>query len=477
MDREDRDVKGCLAEAKQCQDEIRGKSSPPRLTPARQRQKIQRKQASEAKWEEPQGNLPLVEESVSAELTNWIKNNAKDLKNRQLGRRWAPEMVNDFRDNLLKFLKLNSEQPFQSAEFLNSGSYFEKVKIKSADEFDMMLKLRVTQRPITTKLDDGLFYQIHLAGPTQSPIRAFVLENGRTISSSKILSEMYRLVRKFLKTYRVPESDFLWMVKGKLTYSPAVTLSLCKNKICSDELISVDLVPALECDIATTLLRNTKNGLSSFRIYKQKEHRNNNSKKKSWRISFSHIEKNLIRSHGNKKTCCESNITKCCRKSCFMLLKSLIEGLKLRFPKELDQLCSYHGKTVFLRTMSIRFDDAKWTPQQLPVCFLYLLSAMESHARTGLLPHFFVPNCNLFSPTVFPRKTLAFLVSALEEKRREGLPLLRHPSPALPITPTSPSGDTSPEVSPDKLSTLTPFLLWFAVALLCVLLCKSGLRL
>lgn len=33
----------------------------------------------------------------------------------------------------------------------------------------------------------------------------------------------------------------------------------------------------------------------------------------SWRISFSHIEKKIITSHGNKKTCCESNATKCCR--------------------------------------------------------------------------------------------------------------------------------------------------------------------
>lgn len=43
------------------------------------------------------------------------------------------------------------------------------------------------------------------------------------------------------------------------------------------------------------------------------------------------------------------------RKQCLMLLKSLIEGLKQRFPTDLEDLCSYHGKTVFLHTLSTRY--------------------------------------------------------------------------------------------------------------------------
>ncbi|XP_075962264.1 cyclic GMP-AMP synthase [Anarhichas minor] len=492
MDREDRDVKCSLAEAKQRKDDTRGKSSPPQLTPARQRQKTQQKQASEE-------GSKVVEESVSPELTSWIKLNAKDLKIRLTDRRWAAEVVNDFRDNLLKFLRCNSDQPFfQSADFLNSGSYFEKVKIHSPDEFDMMLKLQAPSRLNMTELDGGLFYRIDLARPTQSPIRAFVLENGRTLSSNKILSEMYRLVRKFLKTYKVPDEGFRWEMNRKRLHSPAVTLSLCGNEICSDELISVDLVPALEVhssqgwplavrngpDVDNWLGKKVRQEIKSlpcFFVPKRLKGRNlSEEAKESWRISFSHVEKILIRSHGNKKTCCESNATKCCRKQCLMLLKSLIEGLKQRFPKELDDLCSYHGKTVFLHTLSIRFDDSMWARQQLPACFLHLLGAMESHARTGLLPHFFAPNCNLFSPALFPRRALAFLVSALEEQRREGLPLLRHPAPVPPLRLMSPSGDSSSEISTDKLSMLTTVLsldtafmyilvLLFAVAVVCVL--------
>ncbi|XP_053190051.1 cyclic GMP-AMP synthase [Scomber japonicus] len=430
-DRGDRDVS--LSE------DTRGRSSPPRSTSVRQRQRVQ--QPSVEGCCEDEKSV-----SVSPKLTNWIKLNAKDLKIRLTDRRWAAEVVNDFRENLLRFLKNNEDQPFfQSVEFLTSGSYFEKVKIHSPDEFDMMLKLPVPSRLKMTKLDSGLFYQIDLARPTRTPIRAFVLENKLTLSSSKILSEMYRLVRKFLKTYK----GFGWEVNRKRLNSPAVTLSLYKTGGKSDELISVDVVPALEVNHGWPLavrngpdvekwlgkkFRQEIKTLPCFFVPKRLKGRKlSEEAKESWRISFSLIEKKIITLHGNKKTCCESNATKCCRKQCLMLLKSLITGLKQRFPKELDDLCSYHGKTAFLNTLSVRYQDSMWACQNLPACFLYLLKALEDYASVGFLPHFFVPECNLFSSTVFPRKTLAFLINALQEQRREGLPLLKPPGPVPPL--------------------------------------------
>ncbi|KAI4817452.1 hypothetical protein KUCAC02_010853 [Chaenocephalus aceratus] len=79
--------------------------------------------------------------------------------------------------------------------------------------------------------------------------------------------------------------------------------------------------------------------------------------------------------------------------------------------------------------LSIRFDDSMWALQQLPACFLLLLGALEAHTRAGVLPHLFAPNYNLFSGTVFPCKAMSFLLHALEEQRREGLPLLKPPAP------------------------------------------------
>lgn len=73
----------------------------------------------------------------------------------------------------------------------------------------MMLKLQAPSRIVMKDLDGGLFYRIDLARPTRNPIQDFLLENERTLSSSKILIEMHRLVRKFLKTYQGVNIPFL----------------------------------------------------------------------------------------------------------------------------------------------------------------------------------------------------------------------------------------------------------------------------
>lgn len=93
-------------------------------------------------------------------------------------------------------------------------------QIHNPDEFDMMLMLQAPSRLNMTKLDGGLFYRIDFARPTRSPIQAFLLENERTLSSSKILSETYRLVRKFLKTYKGLIITF---------HLPSVVISLCQS--------------------------------------------------------------------------------------------------------------------------------------------------------------------------------------------------------------------------------------------------------
>ncbi|XP_014895201.1 cyclic GMP-AMP synthase [Poecilia latipinna] len=435
-------------------------NQPEVVSPVRRRPRVQPQDSVESSLsvEEP---LP-----IPPHLAHWIKLRAKELKIRQKDRSWAAELVNDFRENLLRFLKNSSDQPlFQSADFLTTGSYFEKVKIYIPDEFDMMLKLPVPSRFSTTKLDAGLFYRIDLTRPTRTPIKDFLLDDRLTLSSSKILTEMFRLVRKFLKTYRVPDHRCRWELNRKKPNSPAVTLSLCRRDSGGEELISVDVVPALEVQSWPPAVRNgpdvdrwlgtkLRQEIRSLPCYfvpkRQKGRKLSEDAKESWRISFSHIEKKIITSHGNKKTCCESRGTKCCRKQCLMLLKSLIEGLKRRYPKELEDLCSYHGKTAFLHTLSTRYNDSSWAPQHLPTCFLQLVAALQDYARTGSLPHFFVPESNLFATSVFPRRAQEFLVKVLEEQMKEGLPLLR-PPPLLPsLKPVTVRTEMNPEELPEK---------------------------
>ncbi|XP_029919070.1 cyclic GMP-AMP synthase [Myripristis murdjan] len=480
-------------EASQGQDGRDGGMSPLAVSPPRQRLRAQQ--------QSDEGKSPTQEPEVSPQLARQIKFCAQDLRIRQKDRQWAAELVNDFQDKLLNFLRNGNQQPyFQSAEFLNSGSYFEMVKIHSPNEFDMMLKLQSPSRLKLTTLDGGLFYQIDLYRSTRSPIRAFLLENETTLSASKILTEMHRLVRKFISTYRATDKRYRWLVNRKRVSSPAVTLSLVRNDNSGEELISVDVVPALEIhpsqgwpsaarngpDVDNWLGKKNRQEIKSLPCYfvpkRMKGRKLSEAAKESWRISFSHIEKKIILYHGNNKTCCESTATKCCRKQCLKLLKCLIEGLKHRFPRELDHLCSYHGKTAFLHTLSIRFKDSMWARHLLPVCFLHLLGALEGYARSGLLPHFFVPDCNLFSPDHFPRRSLAVLTAALEEQRREGLPLLVPPAPAAPLpafgSPLSPeprpasSSSNSPQTpSESRLNTdfLMKLVLPFAIVFISVL--------
>ncbi|XP_024297517.1 cyclic GMP-AMP synthase isoform X2 [Oncorhynchus tshawytscha] len=452
---------------------------------------------------------------ITPELARWIRLRSQNLKLRQSDRQWAVDLVNHLRDSLLVFLKNSDEQPyFQSASVLNSGSYYEMVKIHNPNEFDMMLKLQSPSRLKMTELDQyhGLFYEVALSRPTRAHIRSFLLEDGLTISASKIIREMHRLVRKFISTYKVPGNSWRWVVKRKRPNSPAVTLSLLELDNGKEELLSVDVVPALEVpssqswplaaragpDVNNWLGKKTRRSLTHqtcFFVPKKPPGRNlSEAAKESWRISFSHIEKELIKTHGNKRTCCESSATKCCRKQCFKLLKCLIEGLKKRYPQELDALCSYHGKTVFLHTLSIRAQDSLWTPHHLPACFMHLLGALEGHARSGLLPHFFVPTSNLFAAPTFPRKALVFLTEALEEQRRQGLPLLMPPAPAPPLAVHSPSNSQSqpsivvqqthviqstiiqpPKVIETKASVKMFNILALVVALVCVVcyLCPS----
>lgn len=399
----------------------------------------------------PTGN-PGVEGTVRegspipSELDRWIRQQGRDLRLRQADRNKAVTLVNNLKKDLMKFLKENDEQPFfRDISVLNSGSYYELVKIIKPNEFDIMLKLK-TPRIVWKALEkyNGLFYTISLCRPPRGEIRAFLLEDGLVISASKIMNEMHHLVHKFIKTHKVPAGKGRWVVCRKKVNSPAVTLAFLEENE-GAEILSVDIVPALDVpqgwpeaarsgpDVDNWLGKNARRRITGQPVYfvpkRPKAQKLTSIEKESWRISFSHIEKEMIRFHGNKKTCCESKTKECCRKLCLRLLKCLFEGLKQKYPKELDPLCSYHGKTVFFYNLCERFEDSLWTPGQLSVCFMKLLWHFERAVNDGSLPHFFVRDHNLFSPSSFPKRSLLFLGNALREQMESGLPLLQVPEP------------------------------------------------
>ncbi|XP_036422482.1 cyclic GMP-AMP synthase [Colossoma macropomum] len=434
----------------------------------------QRKQKACNKGEPGAERMAVEVLPISPVLDRMIRQRGRDLRLRQVERQRAVKLVNTLVTNLQKFLKDNEEQPFfRDISVLTTGSYYELVKINKPNEFDIMLKLK-TPRLVLTELKDynGLFYTVSLTRRTRSEIRSFLLEDELTISSTKIMKEMHFLVRKFVTTRQglLHESagEGHWVVCKRRLNSPAVTLAFVSEDE-GEEMLSVDIVPALEVPqgwpqaaragpvVDKWLGKNARRKFVSQPVYfvpKRPKLRNlSDVEKESWRISFSHIEKEIMRFHGNKKTCCEGRANECCRKLCLRLLKCLFEGLKQTYQDKLLSLCSYHGKTVFFHHLSVRCEDSLWTPGQLSDCFMKLLGDFENAVQLGSLPHFFVPDFNLFSPAVFPKRSRLFLVEVLRKQRESGLPLLQvqRPPPALFYTPGLP-----PQIEEISAEAVTP---------------------
>lgn len=398
---------------------------------------------------------------VSPELDRMIRQRGRDLRLRKTDQQQAVKLVNHLIDSLVDFLKNNEDQAFfKEVSVLTSGSYYEMVKINKPNEFDIMLKFKVPRLTFSSLEDyNGVFYKVKLYKPTRLNIQNFLLEDDLTISATKIKKEMHRLVRKFISNYK---GEGCWIIHRSQMTSPAVTLEL-KPKNEEADVLSVDIVPALEVpqgwpqaaragpDIDRWLGKRCRRNFTSKAVYfvpKGPKAKNlKDEDKESWRISFSHIEKEMIQYHGNKRTCCEGPSNKCCRKLCLRLLKCLIEGLKQQHPKELDALCSYHGKTAFFHTLSVRAQDSLWSPGQVSVCFMKLFGDFERCAQSGTLFHFFVRDHNLFSPPAFPKRSLVFLTNALKEQRESGFPVLRMPSPASALVP-----DNSPVICPNPIN-------------------------
>ncbi|XP_058875153.1 cyclic GMP-AMP synthase-like isoform X1 [Acipenser ruthenus] len=391
-------------------------------------------------WEQwSQDSLPQ-----DRELRRRIKAKAKSLKLKRNDKNWSAEMVNNLVEKLMEYLKENKEEPyFRDVAKLTTGSYYELVKTNNPDEFDVMLILP-TPRIAWTEVCgfSGLFYRVSVCRPPRSPLKDFLLEDGLTISAVRILKDMRNLIKKFMRTYKVSVPGWHWSLERQNPGCPAITLSLLNNKAEVD--ISLDLVPALEIPSCQGWPEATKKGLKiedwlgkkSRRAYtsqsfyfvpkKPKGRGLSEEAKESWRISFSHIEKQMIKNHGKNKTCCETPATTCYRKMCLRLLKCLIQSLKERHPVELSHLCSYHGKTAFLHSLCRRCLDSHWQGR-LDRCFMRLLDDFITHVEKADLPHFFISKCNLFSPRCFPKRSLELLREELLEQRRLGLTVFQLP--------------------------------------------------
>ncbi|XP_019273286.1 cyclic GMP-AMP synthase isoform X3 [Panthera pardus] len=324
----------------------------------------------------------------------------------------AAETVNKVVDHLLRGLK-SCDSEFKDVGLLRTGSYYEHVK--------------VSRIQLEEYRNSGAYYFVKFKrNPKGNPLSPFL--EGEILSASKMLLKFRKIIKKEIENIE----DVV--VQRKKRGSPAVTLLIRKPKE-----ISVDITLALELN--TSWPASTKNGLpvkdwlgtkvrSSLRqqpFYLVPKHakEGNGFQEETWRLSFSHIEKDILKSHGQSKTCCEINGMKCCRKDCLKLMKYLLEQLKIKFEnrKELDKFSSYHVKTAFFHVCTQESQDSHWHTRDLELCFDNCVAYFLQCLKIEHLEHYFIPGFNLFSRDQIDKISKEFLSKEIEYERNNGFPV------------------------------------------------------
>ncbi|XP_021567148.1 cyclic GMP-AMP synthase [Carlito syrichta] len=302
-------------------------------------------------------------------------------------------------------------------------------KISAPNEFDVMFKLEVPRIQLEEYCESGAHYLVKFKrNPRGNPLTQFLEDE--ILSASKMLLKFRKIIMEEIKNIK----DIDIVVEKKKRGSPAVTLLIEKP-----DKISVDIVLALEAK--SSWPASTQKGLpisdwlgvkvrdqlrrQPFYLVPKPAKDENGFQGKTWRLSFSHIEKNILSNHGKDKTCCENNNPKCCRKDCLKLMKYLLEQLKKKFdnPKELDKFCSYHVKTAFFHVCTRYPQDHQWDRRQLECCFDNCVSYFLQCLRTEELLHYFVPGVNLFSRDQICKTHKEFLSKKIEYERNNRFPV------------------------------------------------------
>uniref|UniRef100_A0A8C5WLJ6 Cyclic GMP-AMP synthase n=1 Tax=Leptobrachium leishanense TaxID=445787 RepID=A0A8C5WLJ6_9ANUR len=351
----------------------------------------------------------------------------------------AASKVNDIVNQILRSEDITKHPLFAKIEAMNTGSYYERLKILHPNEFDIMLKVpveRITLTPFekTGKTEkSGAYYTLALKRMSKDdPWRLYIHQESRQILQSLVLSDLRKIVKAALK-----RTGYNITIQRKSPKSPAITFEIESKP----ENISVDLVLALEVNqswpeavkdgmkIEEWLGTKTRKDLRYEPFYFVAKKPGDISETQDvddvWRLSFSNIEKEIVTNHGHAKTCCESEGKKCCRKPCLKLLKCLLELIKIFSRKRcLGVFCSYHVKTAFFHCCVDKFLDQDWKKEDLGSCFDRLVESFLKHLENAQLPNFFIPSHNLFDE--FPENCFQVLQSEIRKEKSLNYPIFDH---------------------------------------------------
>ncbi|CAH1231101.1 MB21D1 [Branchiostoma lanceolatum] len=340
---------------------------------------------------------------------------------RQTDKSETSTIYNPIVDRILKGIKKIAVNEGESDIFrlrqLNSGSYFENLKVDTTNEFDFMFCI-YGQELVLKETEPSLgMVAVKLPKSNDSSLRKYLTPDG-FLSPKKLLNRFRGLVEQAIDTLSRAGADspfkgLQFELMRQKDGCPAVTLMVAKRRL----QISIDLVLALELpapwpkcthgwkdgvtrwpdsrDIRA--IKNNELHLVAKAAPRDKDPGGNTL----WRLSFSQTEKEIfsgqILSPTDART---SNHATTCRKDCLRCLKYIKYKLQLTggVARNID-FASYHLKTVLLH--AIVKQPGGWENENLVTCLVYVIDELVKCISNRHLPHFFIPGYNLFDPAIF----------------------------------------------------------------------------
>ncbi|XP_062376004.1 cyclic GMP-AMP synthase [Sardina pilchardus] len=352
-------------------------------------------------------------------------------------RRDARSKAAKIKNEVVEKIKTHLERSrnFKDIETLPTGSYFENLKISNPDEFDVMFTTCVERVDVQPFGSDGAYYSVKFKRHPQKHVLDDFLTKDDVLCASSMMKQFRSEVKTAIKDIQIEGNLKMEPRKPKC---PAVTLTLTVDK----KEISIDIVLGIEVkgtwplcakdgmNIEKWLSKKVKRELKYKPYYLVPKHEGSANKEEDgvlakdvWRISFSHVEKYIMKNHGKEKTCCEEKGPKCCRKQCLKLLKHLLSELKAKHETELSKFCSYHAKTTLLHACTERTEDSEWKLSDLHDCFQLLLQDFVACLRQRQLPNFFIPTHNLLGSV--SAESCKKLADYIEHQRNNRFPIFQ----------------------------------------------------
>ncbi|XP_068720191.1 cyclic GMP-AMP synthase-like receptor 1 [Montipora capricornis] len=288
-----------------------------------------------------------------------------------------------------------------SAKILHSGSYYENLKVSRPCEFDIMLVFDNTRFdrffdimcPVRTKDPCVGYARLEFRDHVQEGRKLwgkFLTKDGKYLSPQKIVKRFKVLVCEAVEN--MAERNQGRRISNEIKQNgPAVTLyNIYGKNIDVDLVLSIEVLGWPSCanswgDFAThrtwpsKLVVEEIKTMGTFHLVPKPCPAEAMNSKLYWRISFSEVEKKLLR-----PACAE-------KKKSYRIAKAIFEACE----DDLKPLKSFHLKTVFLHLRSEN-PRAESGSSHLAENVVNFFERLITHLKNGQLSHFFVKNANLF---------------------------------------------------------------------------------